>query len=336
MTFKTFINGVYRESVPDPENNPPAAGPVEPTPEQMAVIDPDAVAPAAADEPAPEPEEVSLWDQLDRDMDEPDDDDEELESLIADEPLDVPEPEETTPEAPAEPEVVPEVDPPAEPVAADTAVPEEPVATPTPEEPEPEPTPQITEEQRAENYAARRTEIETNLTTRFGITDDEALQLVTNPSEVFPKLQARMFADMWLNVEAMVDQRLPRVIEATSRDMKVRDEKVNDFFKAWPKLNRKEHGAQVAQVAAVFSQVNKGATEAEVIKNVGMQVMMMAGIAPDLTEVPPATPPGTPPAEEPTLPPHRPAAVNGAPSAPQQSSDNLYENMSYELDDDED
>ena len=139
-----------------------------------------------------------------------------------------------------------------------------------------------------------------------------------------------MFTDMWLSVEQMIEQRLPTVIENTTRNMKVRDAKVDDFFVAWPQLDRKKHGAQVAQVAAVFAGVKKGATEAEVIQNVGMQVMMMNGIIPAEVDSNAA-----PPAETPAAP-HRPSSVNSAPRAPAQSTGNLYEDMSIELEEDED
>lgn len=330
MKFRSIINGVYRQTAPDAEATAvpgtPAPGPEAEAPasEPEAVVTP----PVDEGQDTIPDEDANLWDALSNDLD---DVDEQIEDLREEEALAEPEPpaEEPPPEAPAEPEATPEAEPPAEPVAADTAVPEEPEVQPT--EPEPEPIPQPTEEEQQVAYAARKTEIETTLTGRFALDEADALQLVTDPGKAFPKLQARMFTDMWLAVESMIDQRLPGVIENTTRNMKVRDEKVDDFFTAWPKLDRKKHGTQVAQVAAVYAQVNKGATEDEVIKHVGMQVMMMNGIIPDNVV---DTPPVETPAETPT-PPHRPAAVHGA-KAPVQSSDNVYEQMSYELDDDED
>jgi len=293
--------------------------------------------PAAVVTPEPDegqdiiPEDTNLWDDLSRDLEEPDD--VEPEDLPVAEVLAEPVPE---PVVPAPAETTPEAEIPAEivPTAAETAVPVEPVVQPTPvTEPEPEPIPQQTEEEITAAQDARRSQIEETLTGRFNLTSDEALQLVTNPGEVFPKLQARMFTDMWLHVEAMIDQRLPQVIESTTRGMRVRDEKVDDFFKAWPQLDRKKHGAQVAQVAAAWASVNKGATEEEVTRNVGMQVMFMNGIAPDMTSV--DQPPEAPAPETPIVP-HRPAAVNGVPATPQQSSGNVYTDMSFELDEDED
>ena len=323
--MKNFnITNVYREEVPNPEDAVASATPAPVIPPETPEVTPDEGQDTI-------PEDANLWNDLSNDIEEPDD---LPEDSPEDEGLVEPEPEVPTPEAPAVPEPEPEAEIPAEvePTAADTAVPTEPEVQPTPEEPEPAPIPQPTAEEQAASRAARTTELETNLTTRFGITDAEALQLVTDPGKAFPKLQARMFTDMWLAVEQLIDTRLPSVIENTTRNMKVRDEKVDDFFVAWPKLDRKKHGQQVAEVARVYSQVKSNATEAEVIQHVGMQVMMMNGIVPDDVVVQ-----GTPAVEDPSqVPaPHRPAAVNGA-RAPQQSSDNLYTAMSIELEDDED
>lgn len=323
--MKNFnITNVYRDEVPNPEDAVASAtpAPVIPTEEPAAVVPDD-------DGQDTIPEDANLWDQLNNDLDNVD---EELEDLLEEEGLDEPEPT-VTPEAPAAPEPEPAAETPAEaePTAADTAVPVEPVVQPTPEEPEPEPIPQQTVEQQAEARAARTTELETNLEARFNISSEEALQLVTDPGKAFPKLQARMFTDMWIAVEQLIDQRLPSVIESTTRTMKVRDEKVNDFFAAWPKLDRKKHGQQVSDVSRVYAQVKTNATEAEVIQHVGMQVMMMNGIVPDDVTI---TPVVEDPSQVPATP-HRPAAVNGA-RAPQQFSDNLYTAMSIELEDDED
>lgn len=321
MNIKSIINGTYRQTAPDVENGSPS---VSATDEMAAPSEPEAIVDEGQDII---PEEVSLWDSLNEQLDEPDDD--ETEDSPEVDTLSTPEPE---PKAPAVEEETPEAETP-EVTAADTALPTDPVQPTIEPEPEPVPIPQKTEAEIAEETSQRRTQLEASLTERFGLTDNEALQLVTDPGKVFPKLQARMFTDMWLHVEAMIDQRLPTVIEKTTQDMKIRDEKVNDFFTAWPQLDRKKHGVQVAQVARAWSQVNQNASEEEVIRNVGMQVMMMNGIAPSMTPVDPQTESlsaETPPS------PHRPAAVNGARATPQQSRDNLFEAMSYELDEDED
>lgn len=319
MNFKSYINAVYHHRAPDAENGSPSAG--------GSGQEGETEDPGVMEEDSPTtPEADNLWHELSKEAESDDDD---LESSPSEATPVVPEP-----EVPAKPEVTPEAESPAEvePTAADTAVPTEPAERPT-TEPEPEPIPQRTEQELAQEREARATQMKQALASRFAITDDEALQLVTDPGKAFPELQARMFTDMWLHVEALIDQRLPQVIESTTRVMKIRDEKVNDFFQKWPQLDRVKHGKQVAQVAQVFSQVNKNATDEEVIRNVGMQVMLMNGITPEMRPVQQGDTPTV--ADEPPVTPYRPTTVNGA-RAPQRSSDNLFEAMSYELEEDED
>jgi len=340
------ITHVYRETAPDAEGNVVSATPApspEPDPATTPEVTPDPVVPEDTGQDTI-PEEDNLWTKLSKEIDA----DDSADSDIGD-ALDAPVPEETPPPAPAEPEPdpaaeppaeTPPVEPPAEPAPVEPApvippVEPAPEVQPTPE-PEPEPAPQVGESE--EEHAARRTKMETGLQTHFAISDDEALQLVTNARDVFPKLQARMFTDMWMSVEKLIDNRLPGVIEDTTSMMKVRDEKVDDFFRVWPKLNKVTHGQQVGEVSRVFSQVNPTATEAEVIQHVGMQVMLMNKIAPDMAPVG-EQPPGTPAAAvvppEPTPTPYQPAAVNGVPAPQLSASDNEFTRMSYELDEDD-
>jgi hypothetical protein len=295
-----------REEVPNPEDAPPGAA--TPTPEEEL--------PTIADE------EPNLWEALSADIEEDDSDD----SMIGDEPEPPVEEPLEPPVVPEEPEVVPPVVPEPEPEAEPPAVPETPpepeppVEQPTPEDIAPEPVPP-TEEQVAE----QRRELEGRLETRFAITDEEALQMVTEPGKVFPKLQARMFADMWTHFTQMMREHLPEAIEHNVRTMESRDEKVNSFFTAWPKLSKATHGKAVSQVAKLYSGINPNATEADIIKYVGMQVMMMHNLTPDSAAPPADDTPATPPVV-----PFQPASVNGG-QVPSQQSDNIWSGMAEEL-----
>lgn len=295
--------------VPNPEDAPPGA-PVEQ--EEEPTID----------------EDINLWDSLSADIDEEDDFvDSEMEQEEAP-PVVEPEPE-PEPEPPVELEPEPEAEPVAELEPEVPEVPEEPdppAEQPPTEDTAPEPVPPPTEEQ----VAATRADLENRLESRFAISDEEALQMVTEPGKVFPKLQARMFADMWTHMTTMMRDHLPEAIEQNVRTMASRDEKVDSFFSAWPKLNKGTHGKAVSQVAKLYAGVNPKASEADIIKYVGMQVMMMHNLTPDQTS-------GAPvdiPAEIPVAP-FKPASVNSG-RAPLQQSDNVWSSMAEELlDDDE-
>lgn len=321
--FKNYINAEYREETPSaeappaPTGTPPPIPPVETPPEPTPPVDngEDVI-----------PDEDDLWADLDKDLDELED------SELEEEPAPPAEPE-PTPAPPVEPDSEPEAEPTAAPVEPTTPPVETPPVVPEVQPPATEPEPTVTPPTDEEVKATRQQQFDdtvTALTDRFAISEEESLQLVTEPGKVFPKLQARMFADMWEHMTAMIRQNLPAAIEYHTQAREVQNKEVDSFFARWPKLNRAEHGATVAKVSGVFNQLNPTATEEEILNHVGMQTMMLHGIAPDMI---PAAPVETPLTENPPMAPHVPAAVNGGRPAPQQSA-NIWEEMSNDLDDD--
>lgn len=324
--FKHYINAELQEETPSAEDPPAATGtpppetpPVETPPEPPVETPPD-------DGQDVIPEEEDLWGDLATDT-------EESEDLETEEPVTPPAEEEPTPTPPVEPAVEPVVEPPAPAEAPVTppVTPPEIVPVETPPAIEPEPTPPSDDEVKAANQL-RYDDTVKALTERFSITEEEALQLVTEPAKVFPQLQARMFADMWEHMTAYVRQNLPAAIDQHTQVREVQLEKVNMFFERFPKLNRKEHGVTVAKVSGVFNQLNPNATEEEILNHVGIQTMMLHGIAPDM--IPAKSNGELPVVTETPVTPHVPAAVNTGRPAPIQQSDNIWSEMSEDLDED--
>lgn len=310
MLFKRYINNEYREEVAAGDE---AGGGGE-------------APPAPVTEPEDTiPEETSLWDELSSDVDE-------TETEDSDDSTDLASPDpEVIPEATAEPEPEPIADPPAvepEPVAAAAVAEPIPEVQPIPE-PTPEPVVQPPLEPTAEDMAKARADTEAALAERYSLSEDEALQLMTDPAKVFPKLQARLFNDMWEHMTKLIRDNLPEAIQYNVREMESRNEKVDTFFEAWPKLNRKEHGDTISQVAKVYTQVNPKATEEQLIRHVGLQAMLLHGITPDV----PSDQSANSAVTATVVPPRQPAAVNGG-SRPQISSDNIWESMSEDMEDD--
>ena len=322
--FKHYINAELREETPSaeepaaPTGTPPPPPPPEETPPEPT--------PPVDEGKDVIPDEEDLWADMAQD-------DEASEDLETEEPVTPPAVEEPTPTPPVEPTVEPDAEPPAptEPVATPPV--ETPPVVPEEQPPATPPEPTVTPPTEEETQAAHKLQMDdtiTALTARFQISEEESLQLVTEPGKVFPKLQARMFADMWEHMTAMIRQNLPAAIEYHTQAREVQNKEVDSFFARWPKLNRAEHGATVAKVSGVFNQLNPNATEEDILNHVGMQTMMLHGIAPDMIPAPPTeTPSATPP-----LAPHVPAAVNGGRPAPTQQSVNIWTEMSEEIDDD--
>ncbi|TDI73867.1 MAG: hypothetical protein E2O82_05130 [Betaproteobacteria bacterium] len=344
--IKRNITHVYRQEAGEGKDGTPAvAAETPPVKTAPAVETPPVEAPPAAatppveTPPAPPPAddgtadripEENLWDTLSKDTDDDGDLPEEVDSTP-------PAPEEVPPKPAVE-----EPPPPAEPPAAE-ASPVEPVVPPveTPPTPEVQPTPVPPEppaptEPSADELAAAdtkaREEMQDKIAKHYPLSEADSLQLLSDPGKFLPKYQARMWTDMWFAMHTMISDSMPNLIQSNLREVEEQKTHVDTFFKAWPKLNQKDHGKTVAQVSQVYSQVNPNATAEEVTKFVGMQVMLHHGIAPDLTpvDIPPGTPP-TPEASPPVQQPFQPAAVNSAPAEQQSESGNIYTSMSEEL-----
>lgn len=277
--------------------------------------------------------EPNLWDALSKDEDDVDSPEvEDSPPPVVEEPEAPQPPVAEDPPTPAEPS--------AEPVAAkEDVVPPvvEPVAPevqPTPVAPEPTVTPvEPTTAELAATDLKNREEMQAKISEHYKMTEEESLQLLSDPGVFLPKYQARMWTDMWYAMQTMLQQSMPSLIQNNLRQVEEQNSHVDDFFSAWPKLNKKDHGTTVAQVAKVYSQVNPNATTEEVTKFVGMQAMLHHGMSPDLAPVDPSAPAPVP--AEPTPAPYQPAAVNAAPAAQRLNSDNVWAAMSEELDEED-
>ena len=322
------INTVYRQTAPDAEGHGGGGKPADPV---------------ATEEPAPEPpkddgddtippEAEDFWATLDKEFDGEDSEPAPSTPPAAEDPPKPPAEEEEP--APAEPEPAPEPEPPAP--EPEPTPPEQPTEEPTPEVTPPvETPPEKTEEQLTAERTQQRDEFMERIQQHYALSDEEKLQMVTDPGTGFVKVMSRMYADMWYGFQHLVQQQMPQMVETGLKEVEERNEYVDKFFQAWPKLNRTEHGKTVAEVARVYSQTNPNATEEQVVKFVGMQTMLMHNIAPDMVQTPqgqpPAqpSPPATPPAE-PSIPPHQPAAVHGSPP-PAPAPGNEWEQYAEEL-----
>lgn len=233
------------------------------------------------------------------------------------------EPEAQEPETPAEPET------PETPEEGEEETPPEPEPEPEPEPApaEPEPAQPVEQVPTPEELSAQQEQILGALEQRFQMTEEESLQLLQDPAKVMPKLQARLFIDTFQTVMETMQQMLPNAIESTLQVSQVRQEKVNNFFETWPKLDKAKHGADIARAAQVYATLNPDATEEELIRDVGLQVMAKHGI-------PLVEEPAPEPQPEETPPPRQPSAVHNRGSSG--GALNLYEAMSEELLSDDD
>lgn len=199
------------------------------------------------------------------------------EPIVAVEPAPAPV---VVPEPPVEP--VPPAAPvtPAEPVAPVAAV--EPVVEPAPApalapaEPVTPAEPQLTEAQRKEQIEAWRGTLAAN----YQMSDDDAAKLITAPNEVLPQLAARLYTDVYQevqkNIMSTLAKALPNFVRQQIQATTTSDKNETKFYDMWPEL--KEHATLVNQVSDMYQKVNKDFDIAKFTKDVGTQVWISLGM----------------------------------------------------------
>lgn len=214
---------------------------------------------------------------------------------------DEPEPEPAPAEAEEpEPEPAPEPEPEPEPEPAQEEEPE-PEPEPTTEEPEPEPEPSAEEEEQ------RRQEYVTAVEQHFSVDDETIMEFERDPGKVLPKLMAQVYMDTMSQVNRLLSDQLPQRIEQVNEVQRVRAERLERFYKAWPQLQRGEaaHQKVLGRISQAWRQLNPQGSEEDFIQEVGAQTVLALKL-PITTEEPEPEP-------EPEVAPHH---LSGGGSSP--------------------
>lgn len=225
--------------------------------------------------------------------------------VVAETPPAEPKPEAKPPEpAPAAP--APEQPPPVAPTAAPAAEPvPAPVAAPVAD-------PAVAMEELRTQYRKNRSEMEAHIAkTVYNLSDEQVQKLDDGDATIIPEIAARVYMDAMTGAVAHVITHLPSMIEQVLVGRDDHKGYEDQFYSAWPNLDRAQHGDVVNRFAAAYRQVNPSVPAAEVIRDVGAQVMVALKIPP--------TNGGEPPVVEPTAPstpPFRPAKAGGGGAAP--------------------
>jgi hypothetical protein len=179
---------------------------------------------------------------------------------------DVEEPEAVEPEpAPAKPETPTEEPPPVPPPAEPQPVPGQ---QPAPQEQRPSLTPEQLKELRAK--------FEETIASRYQFSDEEVVGLQSEPEKVLPKLAAKLYADVLDDVNRMMQESVPQMLQvytqASTREEKARGE----FYSAWPELQKYEQ--QVLHMGQMYVQMNPTADPQTRIQRIGEMTMAALGL----------------------------------------------------------
>lgn len=112
----------------------------------------------------------------------------------------------------------------------------------------------------------------------YQLTEDELNGLQEDPGKTVPKLLARAHVNAVQGVLRHVAQQLPAMMAGMLQLREQNKQREDQFWGAWPQLDRQKHAAQVTQVARVFRQLNPTADMNTFVQHVGAQVMLMNGL----------------------------------------------------------
>ncbi len=227
---------------------------------------------------------------------------------------------EAEPPAPAPAAPAPEQPPPEAPAVAPAAAPE----------PAPAVAPVASMEEIREQYRKNRSEMEANIAaTVYNLSDEQVQKLDDGDATIIPEIAARVYMDAVTGAVAHMITHLPSMMESVLAGRDAHEVYEDQFYSAWPNLDRVQHGEVVDRFAAAYRQVNPNVSAEEVIRDVGAQVMVAL-------KVPFAGNSGEPPAAvplaAPVTPPFQPAKSGGGGTAPGPTNpfDALTEDMETE------
>lgn len=187
-------------------------------------------------------------------------------------------------------EPTPVVTPPATPAVAPTpaATPTPPAATPpvqapavetpapvapTPSAPQVEPSP-------LPDYAAWRSQRETDLAAQtYSITDEDASKLLTEPETVLPRMAARMHMEVMESTVRVMQIMLPRLMQSVQQTEQ-REISAKSFFQtANPDLADPRLEPAIMEMGQVYRRLNPAASPEQAAQAIGNLVRASLGIA---------------------------------------------------------
>jgi hypothetical protein len=114
----------------------------------------------------------------------------------------------------------------------------------------------------------------------YQMSDDDAAKLITAPNEVLPQLAARLYTDVYQevqkNIMSTLAKALPSFVRQQIQSTTTSQKNETSFYDKWPEL--KEHAALVNQVSEMYQKVNKDFDIDKFTKDVGTQVWISVGL----------------------------------------------------------
>lgn len=129
----------------------------------------------------------------------------------------------------------------------------------------------------------------------YQLPEKEMDELNSDPGAAIPKLMGKLHFEIVRGMMATIGQQLPVVVNSLLELSQRQRSHEDEFWKAWPQLNKQTHRDVVMQIAGVYAQTNPQADTAVRIKDIGALTLARLGmlharqpVAPPNPQVPPA------------------------------------------------
>ncbi len=188
-------------------------------------------------------------------------------------------PAEQKPEAEGTPPAAaaPETPPVEQPKEAAAERPTEQPQQPAPEAPQQQP---LSQEELEQQFRASQEAAVDALSTHYAMTEEQVQLLDEDPQKLIPKLLAQVHMDVLNSAMQTMQRVFPSLYQMQTTQQSQAQKYEDDFWGAWPQLNRETHGTMATQYAAAYRRANPNATPEDVIRATGASIMVAAGIEP--------------------------------------------------------
>ena len=132
----------------------------------------------------------------------------------------------------------------------------------------------------------------------YAFNSDEAVELVSAPEKILPKLAARLHMDIMEQAVRSIAAVMPQVVAQQMQSVEEGRNAQTEFFKRWPDLNKAEYQEQLGRIASLYRRANPTAPVDQMIQEVGAAASVALRVIPGqpaAANVPPPTAPARPP-----------------------------------------
>lgn len=274
--------------------------PVEATTEEVTV--PVDEGSEVSESQTPEDSWAALGEAFDAPEPEYEEDEPELETepaVAEDAPVSEPEPELKS-EGRAEPESAEK--PAAEEEQVEEEVQEQPRAE-EPPQPQQPPNPYLEAQRMAfeqqQRQASRQAAL-ADLEQTYAIPETDVELLQTEPEKVLPRMAAELELRVMERVMQLAESQLPSMVSRVTEQKTESQKREEVFYNEWPQL--REHGAQVAQIAQMWRQMNPQADTRKAVQEIGRIASAALGLQGAAPAEPAPAPAPLPPVASPVTP----------------------------------